>query len=422
MKHASSKESTPTQEARKTELTDVAIRNAKAEDKQQKLSDKKGLFVLIHPNGSKYWRIKYRYSGKEKLLSLGIYPDVSLKKARERRDEARKQLSNGADPGNIKKQTKQLIRDAIENSFEPIAREWFEKCSPNWSSGHSKRIMRLLERDIFPWLGNNPIAEITATELLTVIRRIEHRGALETAHRALGNCGTIFRYAISTQRVERDPSFDLRGALPPVKSESFATITDPKEIGQLLRVLRSYKGTYITRTALKIAPMLFIRPGELRKAECSGFDFDNSEWRIPKNRMKKLRVHIVPLPRQAIEILKELHSLTGNGRYIFPGVRSKDRPMSENTVLAAIRRLGYEKGQMTGHGFRHMASTILNERGWNKDAIERQLSHVDGNQIRDRYNYAQYLDERKKMMQHWADYLQSLEESPNLTPIFRKAT
>ncbi len=327
-------------------MTDTAIRNAKVGDKQRKLGDKRGLFLLIHPNGSKYWRMKYRYARKEKVLSLGVYPDVSLKDARERRDEARKLLSNDVDPNNIKKQTKQLAREAIENSFESIAREWFGKHSPNWSGEHSKRVFRSLEKDVYPWLGDKPIAEITPPELLAVVCRIEERGALETAHRVLGYCGTVFRYAVATKRAERDPSGDLKGALPPYKSKLFASITDPKEIGQLLRALQSYKGTFLTRSALKLVPMLFVRPGELRKAEWNDVYFDKCEW----------------------------------------------------------------------------ASTILNEQGWDDDAIERQLAHVEGNRVRAAYNYAQYLDERRKMMQHWTDYLQSLEEGASVVPIFRKAT
>lgn len=415
MKDTLSKESISKVIIRKSELTDTAVKNAKTKDKQWKLSDTKGLFALIHPNGSKYWRMKYRYAGKEKLLSLGVYPDVSLKAARDSRDEARKLLSNGVDPSNFKKQTKQLIKEANKNNFEFIAREWFGKYSPNWKDEHSKRVIRMLERDAFPWLGNKPIAEINAPGVLAVVRRVEERGALETAHRLLGYCGNIFRYAIATQRAERDPSSDLKGALPPYKSKPFASITDPKQIGPLLRALQNYKGSLLTRTALKLAPMLFIRPGELRKAEWSHFDFDNCEWRIPAHSMKKERVHIVPLPKQAIELLKELYPLTGNNRYLFPNARTAGKAMSENTVLKAIRSLGYGKDKMTGHGFRHMASTILNEQGWDDDAIERQLAHVDGNHVRAVYNYAQYLDERRKMMQHWADYLQSLQEDLSFT-------
>ena len=421
MNDTADQESTPKPETRKAELTDTAIRNAKPKDKQWKLSDKKGLFVLVHPNGSKYWRMKYRFAGKEKMLSLGVYPDVSLKAAREGRDNARKHLSNGIDPGCIKQQNKQANKEANENSFETITREWYAKYSPNWSEEHSKRVIRMIERDAFPWLGNKPIDNISAPELLVVVRRVEERGALETAHRLLSYCGCVFRYSIATQRADRDPSGDLKGALPPYKSKSFASITDLKEIGGLLRALQNYNGTFITRTALKLAPMLFIRPGELRKAEWSDFDLEKCEWRIPADKMKKERVHIVPLPKQAIKALKELFPLTGNNRYLFPNTRTAGKAMSENTVLNAIRSLGYKKDQLTGHGFRHMASTILNEQGWDDDAIERQLAHVEGNKVRAAYNYAQYLDERKKMMQHWADYLDSLKEGGSIVSLFKKS-
>ncbi|GKS69951.1 integrase [Nitrosomonas sp. PY1] len=400
----------------KSDLTDTAIRNAKPGDKPRKLADKKGLFLLIHPNGSKYWRLKYRYGGKEKMLALGVYPDVGLREARDRRDEARKLLANGVDPGIVKKQSKQSIRESIENSFEAIAREWFAKYSTGWSSEHSEKTIRRLERDIFPWIGGRPIAEITAPELLTVVQRIENRGALETAHRALGSCGKVFRYAISTQRAVRDPSADLRGALPPFKSKHHASITDPKAIGELLRAIQGYKGSFVTRCALQLAPLLFIRPGELRRAEWCDFDLDACEWRIPALKMKMKAVHIVPLSKQSIYILKELHSFTGHGRYLFPSVRTPDRSLSENTVNAALRRLGYEKDQMTGHGFRSMASTILNEQGWNFDAIERQLAHSERNTVRAAYNYAEYLPERRKMMQHWADYLESLQIGASIIP------
>lgn len=422
MNDTADQESPPRPETRKAELTDTAIKNAKSKDKQWKLTDKKGLFVLVHPNGSKYWRMKYRFAGKEKMLSLGVYPDVSLKAAREGRDDARKLLSNGIDPGSIKKQTKQFVKEAAENCFESIAREWYAKHCQKWSAGHSERIIRLFERDIFPWLGSRPIVDITAPELLAVVRRIEHRGALETAHRALGNCGMVFRYAISTQRADRDPSGDLRGALPTVKGKHHSSITDPKAIGELLRAIDGYQGSFVTKCALKIAPMVFVRPGELRHAEWKEFDLDKCEWRIPAEKMKMAKVHIVPLPKQAIHVLKELYPLTGHARYLFPSVRTHDRPMSENTVLAALRRLGYSKDEMTGHGFRSMASTILNEQGWNIDAIERQLAHIERNQVRAAYNYAQYLPERIKMMQYWADYLESLKEGASVVPLFKKSS
>ena len=302
--NTTSQETEPGERIRKTELADTTVRNAKPKDKPYKLADKKGLFLLIHPNGSKYWRMKYRYGGKEKLLALGVYPDIGLRDARDRRDEARKLLANGVDPGIVKKQAKQSVRESIENSFEAIAQEWFAKHSSGWSRGHSEKTIQRLERDIFPWIGGRPIIEITAPELLVVVRRIESRGALETAHRALGNCGKIFRYAIATQRAERDPSSDLRGALPPVKSDHHPSITEPRAIGELLRAIRGYQGLFVTKCALQLAPLLFVRPGELRRAEWNEFDIDKCEWRIPAYKMKMGVVHIVPLAKQSISILK----------------------------------------------------------------------------------------------------------------------
>jgi len=276
---------------------------------------------------------------------------------------------------------------------------------------HGERILRRLEVDIFPWIGKRPISEIMAPEILAALRRIENRGAIETAHRAHQNVSQVFRYAIATGRAERDPSADLRGALEPVKKRHLASITDPKAIGDLLRAINDYKGFFVTKCALRLAPLVFVRPGELRKAEWKEINFENAEWRIPAEKMKMRSVHIVPLSMQAIAILKEVESLTGHGKYVFTGVRTIHRPMSENTVTGALRRLGYTSDEMTGHGFRSMASTLLNEQGWNRDAIERQLAHSERNDIRAAYNYAEYLPERRKMMQYWADYLDGLMQS-----------
>jgi integrase len=390
-------------------LTDTTVRNAKPESKPRKLADEKGLFLLIHSNGSKYWRFKYRFEGKEKLLALGIYPDVSLAQARQRRDEARKLLANEVDPGVYKQEAKRARKDMAGNSFEAIGREWYAKHSPNWAPSHGDKIIRRLERDIFPWIGSRPVAEITAHILLTTLRRIEERGALETAHRAHQNCSQIFRYAVATGRAERDPCVDLRGALPPAKEKHHPSITDPVAIGELLRAVEGYRGSFVTKCALQLAPLLFVRPGELRRAEWSEVNLENAEWRIPGEKMKMRAVHIVPLCSQAVSILQSLHSLTGEGKYVFPGVRTVSRPMSENTVNGALRRLGYSKEEMTGHGFRSMASTLLNEQGWNRDAIERQLAHAERDSVRAAYNYAEHLPERRKMMQAWADYLGSLK-------------
>jgi integrase len=394
-------------------LTDIAIKGAKPREKPYKLADEGGLFMLVTPKGGRWWRLKFRVGGKEKLLSLGVYPDVSLKDARQRRDNLRQQLASGVDPGAQRKAAKVAGTD----TFEAVAREWFAKFSTNWAKTHSDKIIRRLESDIFPWLGSRPVGQVTAPELLTCLRRVESRRALDTAHRAHQNCGQIFRYAIATGRAERDPAADLRGALPPVNGGHFATITDPAGIGALLRAIEGYEGTLVGRCALRLAPLVFVRPGELRAAEWSEFDLDEAEWRIPAERMKARVVHIVPLSIQAVAILRELQPLTGAGRYVFPSLRTPARPMSENTINGALRRLGYSGDQMTGHGFRSMASTLLNEQGWNRDAIERQLAHGERDEVRAAYNYAQHLPERRKMMQSWSDYLDGLRAGGNVVPL-----
>lgn len=329
--------------------------------------------------------MKYRFAGKEKLLALGAYPTVSLKDARDRRDEARKKLAAGYDPGEARKAEKATAKDRAANSFEVIAREWFELTKGKWEAEYANLIMHRLERDMFPSLGRRPIAEITAVELLAALRRIEKRGAIDTAHRAMQKCGQIFRYAVVTGRADRDPTTDLREALKPAPKQHYASIKDPKAVGALMRAIRDYVGGFETKCALLIGILTFVRPGELRKAEWSEFDLDHAEWRIPAARMKMGEQHIVPLSKQSLVILRNLHSVTGHGRYLFPSVRTGSRPMSENTVNAALRRLGYTREEMTGHGFRSTASTLLNELGWPPDAIERQLS-VDG--IRSRRSYA----------------------------------
>lgn len=379
------------------------------------------MFLLVEPSGGRYWRLNYRFAGKQKTLALGVYPDVSLSGARQRREEARKQLAADIDPGVTRKAKKAAKTALAENSLEVVAREWFMRHAPNWKQNHSSKIIRRLEVDIFPWLGARPIGEITAPELLATLRRIESRGALETAHRARANCGQVFRYAIATGRAQRDPAADLHGALPPVKERHHASITDPKAIGALLRDIEGYQGAFVTRCALRLAPLVFLRPGELRKAEWAEIDLDKAEWRIPAARMKMAAMHIVPLSTQAVAILRELHPVTGSGRYVFTGARTTTRPMSENAVLAALRRMGYAKDEMTGHGFRSMASTLLNEQGWNRDAIERQLAHAERDGVRAAYNYAEYLPERKRMMQAWADYLGGLASGADVIPLHKKA-
>ena len=396
-------------------LTDTAIKKAKTKEKPYKLSDEKGLFISIQPRSGKWWRFKYRFDGKEKLLSLGTYPEVSLKKARKRRDTAREEIADGIDPSAKRKAEK--VAKAGAESFEAVAREWFDKFSPGWAESHSSNVIGRLEKCAFPWLGKSSINEITAPELLRVLRRIENRGAIETAHRIRQYCGQIFRYAIATGRADRDISHDLRGAIPPPVTEHFASITEPKAIGQLLRAIDGYEGSPSTRCALQLAPFVFVRPGELRRAEWQEIDLKAAEWKIPADKMKMKQPHVVPLSKQALAILEEVQPLTGSGKYVFPSIRTNSRPMSENTVNAALRRLGYTGKEMTGHGFRSMASTILNEQGFNRDWIERQLAHTEGNSVRAAYNYAEHLPKRRKMMQHWSDYLDGLKSGAEVVSI-----
>ena len=419
-------------------LTDTAIRNAKPGlkpgknsegksilvpvDGSYKLADEKGLFILVTPTGGKWWRQKYRSGGKEKLLSLGVYPEVGLKDARERRDEARTLLAKGVDPSERRKAVNAAKGDRAANSFEVVAREWFAKFKPNWVDSHSDRIIKRLERDLFPWIGGKPIAELGASDLLACMRRIEARGAVETAHRALQNCGQVFRYAVATGRAERDPTGDLRGALPPVKEKHFASITDPKAVGDLLRACDEYQGSFVTQCALRLAPLVFLRPGELRKAEWTEFNLDRAEWNLPPERMKMREAHLVPLSTQAVEILRELHALTGGSRFVFPGARTNGRPMSDNAVLAALRRMGFAKDEMSGHGFRAMARTILDEvLHVRPDFIEHQLAHAVRDPNGRSYNRTAHLTERRAMMQQWADYLDKLKTGAEIIPLHDKA-
>ncbi len=389
-------------------LTDAAIRNAKPSPKPYKIFDSGGLYLLIKPAG-KYWRLDYRFADKRKTLALGVYPVIALVDARKKRDEARQLLVNGVDPSAAKCANKQVRQQIHENTFEVIATEWHAKLSTTWAAATAANIKRCLEMDIIPWLGNRPIKEISAPELLAVLRKIESRGAHEKAQRTREYVGRVFRYAIQTGRAERDPSGDLKGALAPVKAKHHASITDPQGVAQLMRAISSFRGSFITQCALQLAPLVFVRPGELRQAEWQEIDFDKQEWRIPAKKMKMKEQHIVPLAHQAIEILKAVQPLTGNYKYIFPSIRSTARPMSENTVNAALRRMGYEKDEMTGHGFRSMASTLLHENGWPHEAIERQLAHAERNKIAAAYNFAEHLPKRREMMQFWADYLEGLK-------------
>ncbi len=401
-------------------LTDTAVRNAKPIKKTTKLFDERGLYLQVSPSGGKWWRLKYRFDGKERKLALGVYPDVRLKDARDRRDEARKLLANGIDPSENRKIQKAAHTDRAANSFDVVAREWFAKYANTWAASHSERVVRLFERDIFPWIGARPVADVTAPEILTVVRRIEARGALETAHRALGNCGQVFRYAVATGRALHNPSGDLRGALSPVKKSHFAATTDPKRLAEILRAMDGYEGTLTVRCALRLAPMLFVRPGELRSAEWAQIDLEAAEWRYTVT--KTDTPHIVPLSRQAVAILRELHPLTGRGHFVFPSARSNQRPMSDNAILAALRNIGIGKEEMSGHGFRAVARTILDEvLGVRPDFIEHQLAHAVRDPNGRAYNRTAHLVERKKMMQKWADYLDKLKAGAEVIPIRQEA-
>ena len=401
-------------------LTDTAVKNAKSDGKTVKMFDERGLYLELSPSGGKWWRLKYRFDNKEKRLSLGVYPDVRLKNARDRQDEARKLLANGIDPSENRKTQKAVHADRAANSFEVVAREWFAKYAKTWAASHSERVVRLFERDIFPWIGGRPVADVTAPEILTVMRRIEARGALETAHRALGNCGQVFRYAVATGRALRNPSGDLRGALSPVKKSHFAAATEPKPVADILRAMDGYEGTLTVRCALRLAPLVFVRPGELRKAEWEDIDLDAAEWRYTVT--KTNTPHIVPLSRQAVEILREIHPLTGHGRFVFTGARSNTRSMSDNAILAAMRRMGIDKDEMSGHGFRAVARTILDEvLGVRPDYIEHQLAHAVRDPNGRAYNRTAHLVERKKMMQKWADYLDKLKAGAEVIPIRQEA-
>ncbi len=394
-------------------LTDTALRTIKPTGKPQKHSDGGGLYLYISPSGGKLWRMDYRFEGKRKTLSFGPYPTISLRDARKLRDEAKDKLIKGIDPSAQKKAAKAALRFETENGFEAVAREWFDKHKESWVEHHGKKIIARLEKDIFPLLGAKPIMSITAPELLEALRRIESRGAVDTAHRALQTCGQIFRYAIATGRAERDVAADLRDALATAKPVNFASITEPKAVGVLLREIDAYPGNLVVKAALQIAPYVFVRPGELRKAEWTEFDLEAAEWRIPAAKMKMKEVHIVPLARQVVNILKDLRQYTGHSRFLFPSMRANSAPISDVTLLAALRRMGYDKTEMTVHGFRSMASTLLNEMGYNRDWIERQLAHGERNSVRAAYNYAEYLPERRRMMQEWADYLDELRTVKN---------
>lgn len=394
-------------------LTDTAVKNAKPAPKKHRLFDQKGLYLQVEPNGSKLWRYKYHFNKKEKTLALGQYPEVTLARAREKHLEARRLLDCAIDPGEHKKQLKRDAELAAASSFQAIALEWFAKFSPPWAESHSSKVKARLENDIFPWLGSRPITAIEPPELLHTLQRVEKRGAIDTAHRCLYECGKVFQYAIASGRAKRNPAADLRGALSPVQHGHFASITNPEEVGPLLRAMDGYRGHFVTRCALRLAPLVITRPIELRSAEWSEFDLPNAVWRIPKEKMKMDNDHIVPLSRQAVEILTELRPLTGRGRYVFPSVKSSVRPMSENTVNGALRRIGYTGDEMCGHGFRAMARTILDEvLEFRVDLIEHQLAHAVKDPNGRAYNRTAFLKQRLEMMQAWANYLDERRKDP----------
>ena len=406
-------------------LTDKEVQAATPRASNFKLGDGDGLFLLVKSTGSKIWRFKYRVDGKEKLLTIGPYPDVSLKEARDCVFASRRKLRDGIDPMLEKKATKAAQSQAevkaqlaVENRFEVVAREWFEKFGTDWAGSHSDRIINRLEKDVFPWLGKRDVAEITAPELLKVIQRVEARGALETAHRVLSSCGRIFRYAISTARAQRNPAVDLRGALPPrTRKNHLAALTDPKQIAELLHDIDEYKGSHVVRAALALSPLVFVRPGELRLMQWEQIDFEAAQWKYYVTKTKTM--HIVPLATQAIKVLRDIQPLTGDGKYVFPGARGNNRPLSDNGVRSALRDLGWRNDEMTPHGFRAMASTLLDNMGYRPEWIERQLAHEEANKVKAAYKrdvFMMYLPERTKMMQDWADYLDRLRQETNVNP------
>jgi len=390
-------------------LSDTALRNAKPGDKRYKLYDIDGLFIIVTPSGGKWWRLKYRFQGKEKMLSLGTYPSTGLKEAREKRDAAKKLMAQGVDPSVHRQAVKASILSKTENTFEVVAREWFEKHINGLAPGYSKKVYALFEKEAFPVFGGKPFAEVEPSDILKAARHIEERGAVDTAHRLVQLCGQLFRYGVATGRVKYDITSGLHGALPKVSVRHMAAITDRKRIGELLRAIDAYGGFLSVKCALRLAPLLFVRPGELQKAEWTEFDLDVAEWRIPAAKMKMRQQHIVPLSRQALNILQELRVYaTGHSRFLFPSIRTHAKPISLEAMLVALRSMGFTKEEMTVHGFRGMASTLLNEQGYNRDWIERQLAHGERDHVRAAYNHAEFLPDRRRMMQDWADFLDGL--------------
>lgn len=393
-------------------LTDAKVKAAKlpGDKKQIKISDAGGLYLLVNKSG-KYWRLKYRFAGKEKTLSIGVYPLVSLKKARQAREVAKEQLFEGINPNHAKQEAERKRRAQQEAAtFEGVGRQWHKEHSKHVSEKYAVKLIVSLERDIFPWLGSLPIESVKAIDVLNTLKRVAERGAEETARRLKTICSQVFCFAVLHHELESDPTISIKGFLRNKKTKHYPTITEPKQLGEFLRAIQSYQGVFQVRCALIIAPYVFLRPGELRQAEWDEFDLEAKQWKVPAFKMKMKEVHVVPLSKQVIEILKELHPYTGGGRYLFPSVRTNLRPISDNTLNGALRRLGYDKQTIVIHGLRSTASTLLHEQGYNSDFIERQLAHKEGNAIKAAYNHARHLTERKKMMQDYADYLDDLRE------------
>ena len=395
-------------------LTDVFLRGVKSDGISKKYTDSDGLYLFVSPTGGKLWRMDYRFYGKRKTLSFGAYPTVSLKDARTRRDAAKGQLAKGLDPSEQKKAVKAaVIAESQDNAwtFETVAREWYAKKTGHLSPGHQKKILSRLEKQLFPYIGKIPFSKLEPTDILSALRHAEERGVIETAHRLVQLCGQVSRYAKLTGRTKYDVAAGLSEALPPVQTEHYAAITNPAEVGCLLRAIDDYKGDISIIYALRIMPYVFVRSGELRAAEWAEINLAAAEWVIPAGRMKMKRPHVVPLARQVVQLFQEIGAVTGKGRYVFPGAFSVSRCISDMGLLNALRRLGYDKDVMTIHGFRSMASTLLNEQGYRPDVIEAQLSHGEQDAIRAAYNRASYLDERRGMMQAYADYLDALRSN-----------
>ena len=407
-------------------LADATIKNAKPFEKPRKLADSGGLYLLLNPNGSRWWRLDYRFDGKRKTLSMGVYPDTGLKLAREKRDDARKLLAAGVDPGAQRRANKAAGVDRAANSFEVVAREWLEVKEREWTKLQYEKERDRLQNHAFPRIGHLPIADLGVTDIRPLLDHLVKRGHIEQAHRLRHQMSRIFRFAVATERALRDPAADLRDTLPARQSKNYPTITDPNQVGELMRAIHGFSGTFVVACALKLAPLWFCRPGEIRQAEWAQFELDGESptYLVPPM-IRKLRKaekessatqpHVIPLSSQAVTILKELQELTGRGRFLFPGARSPTRNMSDGAINAALARIGY-KGIITGHGFRHMARTMLGEMGWNPEALERQLSHKEPG-VSGVYNKAQHLPERRKIMQEWADYLDGLRTSMNVVPI-----